>query len=68
MVDKLVGDIVDETICELVEALANWSGLTITYSRQGTHLTFRFTESSGESKELRIPLLKSEQPKQRSVQ
>lgn len=67
MVNKLVGDLVDENISELVKALADWSGLTINYSRQGQHLTFRFTESSGESKELRIPLLKPEQPKQRSV-
>ena len=67
MVNKLVGDLVDENISELVKALADWSGLTINYSRQGQHLTFRFTESSGESKELRIPLRQPEQPEQRSV-
>ena len=68
MVNKLVGDLVDEHISELVTALADWSGLTINYSRQGQHLTFRFTESSGESKELRIPLRpQPEQPEQRSV-
>ena len=68
MVNKLVGDLVDENISELVKALAIWSGLKITYERQGRHLSFRFQEPDGPLRELRIPLRQPEQPEQRSVQ
>ena len=56
MVNKLVGDLVDENISELVKALAIWSGLKITYERDGRHLSFRFQEPSGALRELRIPM------------
>ena len=69
MVNKLVGDLADEHISELVKALAIWSGLEISYRREGSTFTFRFQEPAGGAiKELRIPLRpQPEQPEQRSV-
>ena len=67
MVNKLAGDLVDENISELVKALAIWSGLEISYQREGSTLTFRFQEPSGALRELRIPMRQPEQPDQRSV-
>ena len=55
MVNTLVGNLVDENTSELVKALAIWSGLKITYQREGSHVSFRFQQPDGASKELRIP-------------
>ena len=68
MVNTLVGDLVDENISELVKALAIWSGLKITYRREGRHLSFHFQEPSGAIRELRIPMRQQpEKPEQQSV-
>ena len=56
MINALVGDLLDENTSDLVKALAKWSGLQITYERQGSRVTFRFQQAPGVLKELQIPM------------
>ena len=67
MVNTMVGDLLDENTSDLVRSLAEWSGLKITYERQGSRVTFRFQEPDGASKELQIPLRRREPASERSV-
>ena len=65
MVTHLVVSQVDENISLAVRALADWLELKITYERRGSTFTFRFQKSSGEFKELQLPM--REPQNQRSV-
>lgn len=67
MVNTMVGDLLDEHTSDLVKSLAEWSGLKITYERQGSRVKFRFQEPDGASKELQIPLRRTEPPQNRVV-
>ena len=60
MITRMVVTAVDENISEAVRVLAEWLELKITYTREGSNFTFRYEKPGFGSKELVIPMRRTE--------
>ena len=67
MVAHLVVTATDENISQAVKCLAEWLGLRITYTREGSNFTFRYEKPGFGVKELVLPMRRPEPPNQYPV-